>query len=917
MAFAARRVRAHAGLLSALAAVALLGVAGIGALDAAAARGLDSGVARIVELADPSGRAVRLDAPLAEDGAAQDAEATALIDEAFGALPVSVVRSIGGGADAVIGAAPVRVLLLADPTAASRATLIDGAWPADDAEVAVAEPAAERLGLTAGDTLTIGGADVVVSGLWAARDAADPAWLATPAVASGAAGDDLGPVLGSETWVTATSDAPRVGWVIMPTAPVTAATAPGYAGGVARLAAAASSLEESTGVGVSDDLSTTLRRAIAAVGSARAMLLIPVLVAAVIGGIVLGVLVASVTRARGAESRLLRARGASVAALLAASCLQAVLATGVGAVVGAVVALIFGAGAGIVAVAALLVVVGACVLTAALTARELADSGRERSDLDRTRVVGMLAPLVLAAVAAGLGVVQLYASGLTDTASGTVDPIAAAAPALTLVALCLLGTLVASPVVAAAERVARASTGLPTVLALRRLSRQARSVTAGVLSLALAAAVVLFAVSLAGAVSLAQSEGVTAVVGEDLRAVYDIERTVDARHKNVDANALRAEPGIGGAFPALSRPATIGEEPVLLVAAAAGSLAGSPSVTDSDATALVSLPAGTIAPLNGSIAVAVTATASTSLSADIPQVEVAAFTVSADGVGDRIPLGTVPADGDPHELRDAFAASGLLAIEVGTTTLPGERIIAVSLTAEGADGPIEFLAPRAVLDATHRSARVDAVRDLPAAVPAVITEALAAKLAVGVGSDLAVDTGSTVRPIPLEVAGVVATLPGIGRAEGVAVDLPTLLARAVNAGSAVLAANEVWVRTDDRAAASSAIRATATDRVTIVSPTSIGVAPVTAPAIAVTLAGAFGAAAMALAAFVIVSASLGQRRRREELPLRSFGFTGWLARRTATIQLVSASAVGLLVGVAAGAVAAAILVPALVLAAVP
>ena len=913
MAFAASRARVQAGLLTALALLTGALVASLGIMDAASTQALDAGVATIVADAGPTARAVRVDAPLAVDAQAQAARFGAAIDDAFAGAPVTVTRTLTGTAAAGEGA---ELLLIADPSVPARATLTDGAWPVADGEVAVLARAAERLGLGVGDTVGVAGAPASVVGLWQASDPADPAWFGEPAVGSGADGDAVGPVLGTEPWLADAASGARAQWTVTPAAPVGAATAPSYDRALRRLREALPALDPGGGLGVriTGDLAATLDRASGAVATARGVLLVPLLLLVVLGGIVVGVLAAALAAARRGELQLLRARGASVADLLVGAGREAVIATAMGAVGGAGIALVAGAAPVFVAIAVAGAVVGGSVIAVVAAAAALAGPEEPRSDAGRASARAIVVPLVLAVAVAGIAVAQLLAHGISP--GGVIDPVAASAPALTLVAGCLLVSLAAGPVAHVGEAIARRGRGLPAVLAYRRLSRQAGALTAGVLSLALAASAAVFGGVLAGTVTGQHDADVAAVVADDLRAVFDVEPIVDAGHAGVDAEPVRRADGVAAAFPALDRPVAIGDQTPQLVAAPAAVLAELPPAAAQSA-ALRALRSGAAPTVTGRFDVAVTAQTQGEDPGADPQVvtvEAIAWTADADGVAHRIPLGSVAADGAVHSVgADAVDGSELLAVEVSGTGLAGRARTAVAVTATDAGGSNPVADADVVLDTSHRSVRIDAVRDLPDALPAVVTTALAKRLSAAVGTELALQLGSVSRPVPVQVTAVADSLPGLGAAPGVVVDLSALMARTVQLGGSVPTANELWIRAPDTAAASAAVRGVATDPVRFVTPATIGVAPVASPVAAVSGGGIAAVAVLAAAGFAVVSAAVVRRRLRERVPLRSFGLTVALSRRATVIEISSAAVFALAagVGVGVGAVAAWLLLSAL------
>ncbi|MDX5398536.1 MAG: hypothetical protein LPK92_02255, partial [Actinomycetes bacterium] len=182
---AARRTRAHAGLVTLIAlTVALIvgALAGTQAhLDAAAVRA----VRAVLATGDPGGRFHQVVTRLDDDAAAQaDGVAGVLADllpadrEVWHAVRSFPLRLTGTDA---------RLVLLVDESIADRAVMVDGDWPTGPGETALHADAATALGVGLGDSLEVAVEDTAVQltlvGTWRPTD--HPNWGAEPLAASG------------------------------------------------------------------------------------------------------------------------------------------------------------------------------------------------------------------------------------------------------------------------------------------------------------------------------------------------------------------------------------------------------------------------------------------------------------------------------------------------------------------------------------------------------------------------------------------------------------------------------------------------------------------------------------------------------------------------------------------------------------
>lgn len=928
MPFALRRARRSAAALGALAVVTALVAGAVAAASAVGTRAHDDGVARMIAQADPRDRTVVVTMPLGTD-----AEVTALDDAIARTLEGQSVRLlIAGVATAVaeIDGAEVELDALADATVPDRATLVSGDWPSAASEVALAEPAATRLQVTTGDTLHLRGGDVTVVGVWRATDAADPAWAGDPAVASGETDGRIGPLLLSGADAVRDLAVPQQRTTIIPTT-LTVASAASLERALVDTAAAVDGPVGTFASGrASHDggLGATLARALAAAAGASAALTVPVAVLLAIGAVIVAVIAFALARGREGEAALLIARGARRRAVWGGMLAETAAAAVVGALVGGALALLVAPPALALAWAGV-AGVGAIVVTGAVAASGVARASGGPSPRSLPATAGMVLVVLGLAAAAGLALFQAAARGSLFAPDGSVDPLAAAAGWLTLLAFAAATVLLVGPAAALAERATRRTRGFAVRFGVLQLARRPHSVLAGVLSLVLAAAALAFCGTLALGAG-GSDRAAQAAVGADIRVAVDAPATIDERNPALDVDALRGAAGIAAAHPAVATTATIGDASLRVLAASAAGFA-SMDAADDTAELLQTLAADVGTPLaSDELTVTVTATDPTELARDeVATVLVTAWALDDDGAPQRLDLGSVPADGEAHDLSVARGpATRLVYVDLAARNL-GESPVSVTVTAADGDAAIALDPARGALTGS-RAARFGAPGappvDQPTAIPAVLTTALATRVDAAVGTSLSLAIAGTTRDVTVEVTGVAEALPGIGSGPGVALDAGSLAAVLADARSSVLIPRTVFVTasdTTDTAAADTAptadaaasVRAWATHPVRLTAAADAGARPISTPTLVLFAAAAVLAALLGAVGFGVVFARAAGDRRAEALPLRSFGFDDAAQRRARTAERAGAAVfaiiAGALAGIAAALPVAPILLPAL------
>ncbi|HTN58919.1 MAG TPA: hypothetical protein VL043_11680 [Protaetiibacter sp.] len=509
-----RRSAAQSGQLAAALAIATVGCAALVVLLVVPAAGIDRGVATLLADAEPTAGALRVETALADDTAAQEAEFDEAFASALGDAPLDVVRAVRS-APLTVGfdGAERQLVLGSQQDLADLATLTAGDWPAADDEVTLAEPAADALGVTVGDTLELPRGTRTIVGIWRALDTGDAAWFSETLVASGRLGDAVGPVIVAESDLAGLESRPRVTWTLVPRE-VDANTIGQLAPVEGRVRAATSGLASGTSyaVSLSGELSRTVARAEAAVASARVLSGTAVVLALAASGIVLALVGRSLGQVRALEAALLTARGLSPSRAAVMALVEAAVVVGVGTGLGVGVAALIAASAHaglqpdavLAAVAAGLM--GVVLLAVAGRPAQAEQGGRSVAETD--------------SIVPALGMVGLAAFALVTAATVPASPVRFIAPALALVAGVLLLRLLLAPAMRLAERLAARSTALLPVLPLRQLGRRPRAVASAFVVVALAAGAIVVAGLAAGTAAREHDAGVTSAVGGQLRIAF-------------------------------------------------------------------------------------------------------------------------------------------------------------------------------------------------------------------------------------------------------------------------------------------------------------------------------------------------------------------------------------------------------------
>jgi hypothetical protein len=305
----------------------------------------------------------------------------------------------------------------------------------------------------------------------------------------------------------------------------------------------------------------TLRDMERANAALSAVLPVPASVLAVAGVIALALLAQLLVDARDNETRLLRARGASVRAIVLADATETIVAALAGCLAGgAAAATALALTVGMPSVPWLLlpcagVFVGSVLIVVSFAAvAATRASGEARQVSGRTRLgISAGSTLVLLAIAG----ISMWRFVQGQASSGPVDPIAVIAPAAVLCALAAFAVIFFGPASTAIEAGVSRSPGVAS-LPLRLVSRHAAVFAAPVALLTLAVAVSTFAGGYQATWSSFLASSSRLVVGGDARVDLDAPQFVSGPSDASPVRRIAEVPDVSVAAPAVSIPAGIG-----------------------------------------------------------------------------------------------------------------------------------------------------------------------------------------------------------------------------------------------------------------------------------------------------------------------------------------------------------------------
>ena len=489
-----------------------------------------------------------------------------------------------------------------------KTTLVAGAWPTGDYEVALPQRGADVLGLAVGDSLTAYGTtpdqpdiEIAVTGTYDITDPAAAFWGGD--ILSGAGHDPRFPVPGSAGALQTDAIGPLVvasGTLDAESVPVqrltlrlepdfSATTVEQLAPLQARLAAAPDTAPARIGdiadaVDISSRLDGLVDTVTAAMTVTRSTIVVVSLLLFVLAVAALGQAARLLTEARVAERHLMRARGASARQVLSLAAGEALLIAALTAVLSpllarlvyllvaqqpAMVAAGMAGDPGIPPIVwAVSVVIGVLfwvVLIAPLLGRESSfqegeqGKGRQRrfSGLQRSGID--IAVLVLAGVAYWQLVTY---QGPSSGSTLGVDPVLVAGPALVLLAGSFLAVRLVPAASVFTERLAERGRGAVLSLAAWEIGRRAQRATAAILLLTLALAVGTFSYSFLASWRQSQIDQATFAIGAPLRLTAD---SADVAVPQAAQPVLRSEGLVAGPDENITYFSTPNGEPAAIV----------------------------------------------------------------------------------------------------------------------------------------------------------------------------------------------------------------------------------------------------------------------------------------------------------------------------------------------------------------
>lgn len=956
VAIAVLRARAAARALLSFALIVIVTVIALGTSTGLIRDGVATGGRETLAAAEAQSSAVRITARLADDSAQQDSAAINLFDRLFPERTVAVTSSAFSEAVPVLaGSATGSTVLFARlPDLGDRVVFTQGSWPAtrEDgvAPVAVQADAAAALSLEVGDELTVGttGTPLLlrVEALWRASDPTAGYWFADSAATAGRSGGSDGLFVLDETAFASLPTQLSAAWTLT--------ALPGAAddsrrdaviAGLARLPDEMESTASLSGASatVSGGLVGTLERIDAAGRGATAIGISGIVVVGMLGIVALLQVSTVLVGSRREQTGLLRARGLSRGQLATLTAGEALLVAVPASALGlaASTALLTATTGGEpvrFAVAALPYALGVCAASAALLVVLLVS--------DRHAPARGIGPFAVGfgavATCAALAVWQLQAQGspVPRSGAGGVDIVSAAAPALALLAACSLGTLAFVAVTPAIARRAERRGSTISLLATGQLAGHATRYLVPILAVSITIASAAFASGIAttwqSAQVRAQFIGTGAAVEVALRsddtAPPDTEPVTALRYSDLDG--ARAASAL-----VISR-VRIGTDAFPLVAIdpeSARQVLGDGGTGFVDALLRSHTPDGgsddgaSGLPLPPS-ATGVQTTLSTTGGAPVSRFAVSVWAADADGSLARIPLVDETA-GDTAGTSEVALRSGvlppgtapwrILAVEAERSG-PGDAAVP-TLTASGLASVIDGVATPLANDVevelavsgTLPTSRAAITPRDAAALPVVLTAALADRIGLRVGDSFAVGFGVSGSPADASVTAIVPAVPGAGSRLGIAADIADLNDVALQQGRTPLLASDVWIDTGRPDAVSLAATGVATSTAVVSTQRSSGSAAILQPAmdafwLAAAAAGVL--ALIALAAFVVEDS----RARRQGLAvLRALGLSS--AQRTAVRarELLVALAFALVIGVLGGVLSTVAAVTPFVAASVP
>jgi hypothetical protein len=672
----------------------------------------------------------------------------------------------------------------------------------------------------------------------------------------------------------------------------TAAAIPGLVDGFPQLQRALTADPDAAPRGVSTEgtLPTELARVQARLSVEQAATGIPLALAAIIALIALIQGARLLVESLRDELLLAGSRGASVPFTALSAAVMALIVAIPSATVGvaataAVLARWFGNSVAQISLlpAAAVVIVCTCAVVAETV--RVAASATQRSR-DRRGFVASIATLVVIFVvtAVALGQFLLRRTPVNVSASGVpyVDPLIAAAPALAMLTVVVLGLACFSPAARAVEALSARGRGSSVVYPARYLARRTALHIASATVVAMAIGSFVLASAFDSTTNHLAAARQQLIAGSDVRVLGMSPST------QLVPDALRTSSRV------LVTGATVGSDSMELVAIPSDAIG--PVMTTAgglvDTGAIADALPGVVSGLDVPDGVAVEVVGAS----DLDQISTTAtFLYPKEG--------TVVQAAVPSVIDDRFR---LIRITVRFAC----PVDTCDVTVESATPGIESLTPQSPLYGPIGT-RTTVARgiyeftfdapNLPDAIPLVVTKALATRLALTVGDDITVQAGSGGRQFTATVSRVVDLIPGTTNPLASVAELGSVaLATLLQSGSA-MEANELWFRSDDVAASVASISG-----LRVITAGDVAVSATASTALWV---GAIGAALLAIAALATGAALSARTRRAEPGLLRALGMSVRQAGRVVTLEQWLVTVFAVVLGIITGIVVAGLTVP--------
>ena len=707
------------------------------------------------------------------------------------------------------------------------------------------------------------------------------------------------------------------------------------------------------GVTIDGSLSTTLADIQRRIGSEQGASLVPLALVGIIGLVALGQVARLLAGARGPELGLIRSRGATLRRLGWAAALEALAAALPAAALGSGLALLtlvllF---PGIAVNAALwLIPLGLALATAAIVSASTASTARTASLSapafgSRGRTAVGAVSIVLVLLVAGLSFLQfrVYGSPLVITASGQprVEPFIAAAPALLLLAIVIVGLTLFAPLARVADLATGRSRGARPSLPVRQVARRVGLHAVSVTVVALAVGAMMLATGYSG--TLAGVSGLPPALraGSDLRVAGDGLPAL---------SEVAAAKGVTAAAPALVTAGQLGGDTAEMVALPADLI---PSVmTDLGGAIDPARIAELLSPeargidLGSATSLEIGVTVSTGelgqslffgsgASRDPATVVITAVTVDELGVVSSTSAAAItappPGGAAISETRSIDLAGGAnhlvsVTISIGPDLQSHRHVITVdSLGERAAEGEWTASFPvdpdfAEVTENVPTAAETGIGADFPgfsltqnaiftapgivpgAPVPVVASAAAATRLSLGVGDVVTLRSPLLGEGFDLVLVGTTPAVPGSSNALGFIADLATVSAKLAVAedSEGASAANQYWLASEDPTRTAAALDLGESVDVTIAGDGS----PVpTSTTIALWL-GALGALLLAAATVYSGNVMVSRARSGELRVLHALGMTRREIGSARRLEVGVVVMFGVLLGAASGYLAA-------------